>query len=212
MDKKLNCNAGCRFCKIFNQKSESEKIIDKPIARADNFIALVSKGAIVEGWVLIIPKIHTYSMRNLYCDDEFVCFTNNILSKIKQKYKRDCLVFEHGANRCDSLTSCGTNHAHLHIVPYDKSLLNEMRKNDLEWKQCRSSEIKGLVGNGEYWFYAEKVKDIQDVKGYLHIIEQPESQYFRKIIAEKEKCVEKFNYKEFQFIENEKSTYEALMG
>ena len=52
---------------------------------------------------------------------------------------------------------------------------------------------------------------MQNVKGYLHIINKPESQYFRKLIAEKEGCGEKFSYKEFRFEENEKSTYEVLM-
>ena len=151
-------------------------------------------------------------MRKYYCDDRFIHFTNGILYKIREKFGKNCLIFEHGANRCDSLTSCGTNHAHLHVVPYDKSLLIEMKKNGLGWIKCKPREIESLVGEHEYWFYAENVKSIENIEGYLHIIKQPESQYFRKLIAEKEGCLEKFSYKEFRFLENEESTYELLMG
>lgn len=209
MKEKLESNEECRFCKIFEQKGEFEEI-DRPIAKSKNFMALISKGAIVEGWVLVIPENHAYSMRKFYCDNEFTQFTNSVLEKIKQTYNKNCMVFEHGANSCGSLTSCGTNHAHLHVIPYDKSLLNEIKKNGLEWQQCRLSEIESLAGKYEYWFYAEKVENIRNLEGYLHIIKQPESQYFRKIIAEKEGCAERFSYKEFRFEKNEKSTYKML--
>lgn len=187
-------------------------MIDNPIARNESFMALVSKGAIVEGWVLVIPKTHMYSLRKLYCDDEFASFANTILKKIKEIYKKDCIIFEHGASHCDSIVSCGTNHAHLHIVPYNKTLLDEMRKTDLEWRKCHINEIEEIVDEKEYWFYAENVSDIRTASGYIHIIKKPESQFFRKLIAKKEGCSWKFDYKEYAFNQNEQSTYEALKG
>lgn len=209
MIEKLKKMEECRFCKIFAHESDSE-IVDNPILENDDFMALVSRGAIVKGWVLVIPRIHIYSMRKFYCDDSFIYFTNNIINMIKEKYHKDCIIFEHGANCCDSLTSCGTNHAHLHVVAYDKSLLCDMKKDGLEWIQCDLNEINKLVGGNEYWFYAEKVGSLQTARGYLYIIKQPESQYFRKLIANKEGCIEKFSYKEFRFEENERLTYETL--
>ena len=65
----------------------------------------------------------------------------------------------------------------------------------MEWIQCELSDVENLAGKDEYWFYAENVENMQNVKGYLHIINKPESQYFRKLIAEKEGCGEKFSYK-----------------
>lgn len=210
MDRKRISDVECRFCEIFNKNNKSEEI-DRPILKNEDFMALVSKGAIVKGWVLVIPRVHTYSMRKFYCDDSFIHFTDSILNQIRKKYKKNCVIFEHGANSCNSLTSCGTNHAHLHLVPYDKSLLTEMEKDGLEWIQCELSDVENLAGKDEYWFYAENIENMQNVKGYLHIINKPESQYFRKLIADKEGCGEKFSYKEFRFEENEKSTYEVLM-
>lgn len=200
----------CRFCRIFDHDRNTE-VVDNPILENNDFMAIVSRGAIVKGWVLVIPRIHIYSMRKFYCDDAFVHFTNSIIDMIREKYRKDCIIFEHGANCCNSLTSCGTNHAHLHVVAYDKSLLCDMKKDGLEWIQCDLNEIENIVGENEYWFYAERVRRLQNVRGYLHIIRQPESQYFRKLIANKEGCIEKFSYKEFRFEENERLTYETLM-
>ena len=78
MNEKLEKMEECRFCRVFAYERESETV-DNPILENDDFMALVSKGAIVKGWVLVIPRKHIYSMRKFYCDDAFIHFTNIIL-------------------------------------------------------------------------------------------------------------------------------------
>lgn len=211
MKDRFNCNQKCRFCEIF-KNCDSNKVdkVDRPISKNEKYMALASIGAIIEGWTLVIPKSHIFSMKEIYSDVDFIQFTNKIINKMKKVYNKKCIIFEHGANREGSLISCGTNHAHLHILPYEKSLLSEMKRDDKKWLECSSKEIEGLVNEEEYWFYAENVDNVDDISGYLHIVESAESQFFRKIIAEKENCLDMFSYKEFDFIENSLSTYEKL--
>ena len=212
MKHSFNSNQKCRFCEIIkNGNNDKVNDIDRPIYKSENYIALASIGAIIEGWTLIIPEKHVFSMNEIYSDVDFIQFTNKIIDKIKSVYKKKCIIFEHGANRKGSLISCGTDHGHLHILPYEISLLSDIKKDNKKWIECTSKEIEGLVNKKEYWFYAENVCNVDDVLGYLHIIESPESQFFRKIIAEKENCLEMFSYKEFDFIENSLSTYEKLL-
>ena len=68
----------CRFCDIILDKYFYGEI-DKPFASNDEFIALASIGAIIEGWALIIPKKHQISMRNIYQKSTFSVFVRSII-------------------------------------------------------------------------------------------------------------------------------------
>lgn len=207
MQKKWECQKECRFCQIVKGKRTLGKI-DTPIMESENFIAVISVGAIVEGWTLIFPKKHILSMRSVYEDPEFIKFANDIIKKQGQIYGKKSIIFEHGANHEGSVTACGTNHAHLHIIPYETSLLDEMEKDGIDWKVSLVKDIKKNVKEEEYWFYAENVETLENASGVFHIIDRPESQYFRKLIAKKEDCQEKFDYKQYAFLDIAEKTYD----
>ena len=209
MEKKIVCGLECRYCKIFQGQYELGKI-DNPIIRTEKYIALASLGSCIKGWTLVIPKEHIYCMKDKYNDLEFISLSNEIIKRIKNAYSKDCILFEHGANHEGSLTACGTNHAHIHIVPYDKSLLSEMFHYQKEWIECKAKDISGIVGDNEYWFYSEDINNMDNIKGYLHIIEKPESQFFRKLLAKKENCFEKYDYKTNWFMEIAEETHDML--
>lgn len=211
MRKNLICAEECRFCKIFKGNGVLEKI-DTPIIKCEKYIAVVSLGAFVSGWTLIIPKEHTFSMKEVYHDWDFIDIANKMLIKLNKVYNSKCIIFEHGANHEGSITACGTNHAHLHILPYNKSLLLDMKQDGKEWIECGISDVKNIVGDNEYWFYGENIDGIQNAKGFLHIIRNPESQYFRKILAKKEGILKKYDYKQFNFLDKTEETYETLRG
>lgn len=199
----------CRFCNIFNGNYYYEDI-DRPITINEQYMALVSIGAMVEGWTLIIPKEHIYSMRTIYKKEAFKKFTQKVLDKMKKTYGPNFIIFEHGANKCGSLTSCGTNHAHIHIVPYKDSLLIDMKKDNLDWQICSSIDIENIAENKEYLFYCEVKENIENLKGYINILDKPESQYFRKLIASQLKCEKEYNYKEYLNLDKALATYKDL--
>lgn len=185
----------CCFCKI-NSGSYKYLGIDEPIAVSDDFIAVASIGALVEGWTLIIPRKHQLSMRNYYSSPLFGDFIESLLPLLVRQYG-SVMAFEHGANTEGSITSCGTDHAHLHLVPFGESLLPDMHCSGLSWIQCRSSKITSLSGENEYLFYSEigTNGNWNDPVGYLHILERPFSQFFRRLIAKKTIGGELFDYK-----------------
>ena len=51
---------------------------------------------------------------------------------------------------------------------------------------------------------------MDNIKGYLHIIEKPESQFFRKLLAKKENCFEKYDYKTNWFMEIAEETHYSI--
>ncbi len=200
----------CRFCRIF-QGVYSSMSINHPILQNEKYMVLASVGAFLEGWILVIPRKHDFSMRNHYLDADFVSITNEIIKRINEVYGNRCIIFEHGANHEGSVTSCGTNHAHLHILPYQGSILGEMQKSGYLWEECHIDNIDSEVGKGEYWFYAEDVTDIRRTKGYIHKIRKTESQFFRKLLAREEGCEDHFDYKKYDFMEISEKTFWSLV-
>ena len=191
----------CRFCDIIGGKVLGKE--NHPILENNDYFSLASIGALVEGWVLIVPKMHDISMKEIYKEKSFIEFTNCMLNAMKLQYSGPFIAFEHGPNKCNSSTSCGTNHAHLHLVPYPKSLYVDMIKSGLIWESCATSQISSKAGTNEYLFYSEISSDLswKDPKGFIHILQQPISQYFRKLIANQLGCADEYDYKIYDRIE-----------
>lgn len=191
----------CRFCNVTRGLTVGKE--NKPIMENDSYFSLASIGALVDGWVLIIPKMHMVSMKDIYTSQAFVDFTNTMLCTMKQIYSGPFIAFEHGPNKCGSTTSCGTDHAHLHLIPYKKSLYKDMLGSGLKWEKCDANQISSYAGSNEYLFYAELSYNTswEDHKGYLHILEKPVSQYFRRLIANQINRTNEYDYKKYAHID-----------
>lgn len=200
----------CRFCKIIKGKYQYNEI-DRPFLNDGEFVAVASIGALVEGWSLIIPKEHQLSMRNAYNKADFKDFVSHAISLLNRFYG-PLIAFEHGSNNEGSNTACGTDHAHLHLLPFEGSLLLDLQNSNLQWDKCLTSEIPDRVEEMEYHFYSEleSKKSWQDPVGYLHILERPISQFFRHLIAKQVGCSEASDYRQFPFLETARQTYKVL--
>ena len=183
----------CRFCSIANKGDFLQKPENKIIAETNDYFAISSVGALVEGWTLIVPKKHCCSMKALYSEKQFAEFTSNVIEALEKCYG-PVIAFEHGPNREGSATSCGTNHAHIHLVPYH-SLIQKLDTIEFDWQICTASQVDALVGNNEYLFYCEPIRKWDNPNGRVHILKEPISQFFRKVIAEDQGNIEKYNYK-----------------
>lgn len=185
--------SNCRFCGIAKGYNNDVKPENVKIAENEGYFAISSVGALVEGWTLIVPKNHCCSMKALYSNEEFATFANRLVGVLTACYG-PVVAFEHGPNREGSDTSCGTDHAHLHLVPYH-SLVTKLESMNMHWQECRASQIDEIVGENEYLFYCEPGEKWDDPAGRVHVLKESISQFFRKVIAEDQGTPEKFNYK-----------------
>lgn len=185
----------CRFCNILKGNGKYGNI-DTPMCVKDKFFALASIGALVPGWTLIIPKEHVYNMGKFYGDSSFCDFVDEIANVLKLETNERIVFFEHGANHCDSLTGCGTNHAHLHLIPYDKSIV-ELASKHKKWIKCNCSDIDSITKGREYLLCGDYQNGFSSSDCYVSIVEIPESQFFRKIIANDLGIPEEYDYKTF---------------
>jgi len=202
-------DVNCRFCDIISGKYKYHGI-DEPLAANEEFFAIASIGAFVEGWTLIVPQRHQLSMRDCYKSKHLPALVNDIVDRLRAKYG-SIISFEHGSNSEGSATACGTDHAHFHLVPFKGSLVPDMQKSQMEWVRCRTSEIAARASGREYLFYSD-IDDLpwDDPSGYLHVLDTPVSQYFRQLLADKKDCAEKSDYKLFPFLNRSIQTRIAL--
>ncbi len=200
----------CRFCNILLGDYQYNEI-DEPFACNDEFFAIASIGALVEGWTLIIPKSHKLSMRNNYDSPLLTDFLGSVLPPLVHRYG-PLIAFEHGANTEGSITACGTAHAHFHLVPFGESLLPELQNSEMQWIECHACEIASKSGEDEYLFYAElgTQETWQDLIGYLHVLENPVSQFFRRLIAGRTARPEVSDYKRFPHLDTARQTRSVL--
>lgn len=198
----------CKFCEIAISNSENLTDIDKPIYENELFYAICSIGGFISGWTLIFPKQHTYNLSKYYTDPEFVIFVESIKFKLEKEYGK-CIVFEHGA-LAEGLTSCGVNHAHLHIVPFLDSIEKIVQDApDLEWQNFCSKELSQLCMDKEYLFCSDQFS-ANNSYGKLAILNTPQSQYFRKILANFYGIKDLYSYKTHKFEEQSLHTHKKL--
>lgn len=203
------CTDTCRFCSILKGK-KIFGTIDTPIIENEDYYLLSSIGAMVEGWSLVIPKKHEYSMKNHYSNPKFYDFINNCIAVIKRAYHVDkVVVFEHGANKFESQTACGTNHCHIHIIPMSDSLLNEIT-DCLPFQKTTLNKVEEFVMNSEYLLYADVVDTVNASDCYIHILKEPISQFFRRIIATKLGFPDKYNYRDNENLDISNMTFITL--
>lgn len=188
----------CRFCNIIHEHEAPFGEVDIPFLYNKDYSSLISIGSFIDGWSLIVPTEHSYNMRLHYQKDMFFFYLQQHMDVLKnQQYLdgADYIAFEHGANRCGSLTSCGTNHAHLHVIPTKIDIIDSIQK-DRVWNTCKWTDVADKVKDHEYLLYCNEPQEKESARILFHIVEQPESQYFRRKLNEALCDSGNYDYKE----------------
>lgn len=190
----------CRFCDIFAGGIVAQEV-DQPWLSDNKYAAIISVGALVPGWSLVSPIAHATNMSSSFDDSDFWAFASKAENILRSRYG-NVSVFEHGAQFAGSQTGCGTDHAHLHMVPLSFSLSQEAIRFDsgLAWTRCPISEIAMHTSGREYLFVADDFLG-QETIGLLCILETPVSQYFRRVIATRNGMSDFYNYRHFPMLE-----------
>lgn len=193
------------------KKFHNKEIHNTVLFESDNFLVIPSIGSIVEGWLLIIPKEQYISMGAL--NNIVFAELEQLIEKIGEMvFKRygNYVVFENGAYSKNKLVGCGVDYAHVHIVPTDLNLMKEIEtKFDIhyQWDSIDSIRIsKTYIENQmPYLYYRNQAKE-----SFITTSNDIPSQLFRKTIAISRGIGEKYDWKEFPFIENVVKTIDSF--
>ncbi|MDB6066844.1 MAG: hypothetical protein JWR26_3052 [Pedosphaera sp.] len=167
--------------------SAARDLWDTPLFESKSFIALPTVGTLVEGWLLVVPKVPAISFAQVSkaLFSELDQFINEVVHVVALNYG-PVAVFEHGPCTKKSKVGCGVDYAHLHLVPTRCDLLAGAKQvaPNIQWNSIESlSEIQNYANDVEgYWFLQQSFGS-----GICHMGKceygEPTSQLFRRVIA-----------------------------
>lgn len=181
-------------------------LYDTVIEETKNFAVLPTKGAIVAGWVLVVPKFPTPRMADIPQSmlGELRELVNRTTRNIEAKFGAT-YTFEHGGFK-GSPVSCGVDQAHLHLAPIDFDLLQAAQAETAGgWVHTGTDRVpQGDWTDSEYWFVSSGKASAYKA------IDSAHSQFFRKIIARETGNADRWDYRCNDFIENVSVTLKAI--
>lgn len=206
--------SGCKYCSGFLKQDENEDHSpwDEILFETDNFVVVPTLGAIVRGWLLIVSKDHYLCMgalpKSLWPE---LLGLKSYFSNLLTDIYGPITMFEHGPHSEKLEIGCGIDHAHLHLVPLNFSLLS---------KATKSPELSGRIWH-KLQSIEQTAKFYNDRKSFI-FIEEPDCtiscctlnsapcQLVRKLIAMEVGVESKYNYRQHDFKENVISTVEKV--
>lgn len=179
----------CPFCREFADLESSEFrrffpediLPDRVIEPSKNFVALVSLGAIREGFLLILPRSHFLSFSWLSSSEalEAQQLKDRMVELVEKIYSTP-IVFEHGIMDDQSSAGGCIDHAHLQIVPCEIDLFPKLSREFSYVPISNLSELSSFRERHQPYLYYEREK-----RAYAFIIDRDlPSQYMRRIVAE----------------------------
>lgn len=125
---------GTRYREVYGPYDPREvkkiSLMNTILFESKNFYVIPAKGALVEGYVMIVPKGHYLSFAAL--PPELLKEALQVLQDIKSIFAHifgdEFVVFEHGTGAQGSKHEKSIVHAHLHVVPFSMVMTPETRK------------------------------------------------------------------------------------
>ena len=200
----VNLSAGTRLL-------EHERPWDQVLYETENFVVVPTVGALVAGWVLIVPKCHSLCFGGIVPSlcSEMLSVKRHVCSVVRRSYG-EVAVFEHGPSRVGQNVGCGVDHAHLHVVPSPCDLIAgipRVSNVELRWKRVRGlQDTEEAFQSGMSYLYVEQpanahwIADASNVPGQL----------FRRVIAENLGINDQFDWRFNPMEENVHSTVRTL--
>lgn len=168
----------CRFCGIETR----ERVLAGDSRRRT--VVVPSKGALVPGWILVVPVDHVLSLAEL--PDErrgpFALATQEADLHLRERLGA-VVQFEHGPAAEGRSAGCGVDHAHLHLVPLDVDLRavaasTGLLPDDASWRPAVWPWAARSRPHSDYLF----VRDT-DGSGWILEASTVPSQLFRRALA-----------------------------
>jgi diadenosine tetraphosphate (Ap4A) HIT family hydrolase len=198
----INECSECRLCTIVSKLPQKrEDIEDTLLYQTEHFEWIPGLGSFVEGYSLIVSKSHVFntgcfSLEVLEEIEHIILYAKKILKEI---YKKDSVVFEHGSMGGRQYAGSCIEHQHLHILPIEIPGIPDILRRKFEKHTIDS--IDALRD-----FNQKKVPYIycMDNSGCHHVFEAPilARQYLRQVFAQESGKPYDWDWREKQFIEN----------
>ncbi len=184
---------------------------DRALLQSRDFLALPTVGALVEGWLLVVPKepyLCVGAMPRTVIQ-RFRRFLDTVIDTVKLAYG-DASVFEHGPTACCQSAGCGVDHAHVHVVPVGWELTESAEAvfdGDLLWHDVASLEVTAdYFQRGLPYLYVEQPAGQARIATHASF----PSQLMRRAIAQSIGIPNQFNWRDHPMRRNVVRTIERI--
>ena len=168
----------------------------------DDFAVVPSLGALVPGWLLVVPRVPAINFAEL--GQSARSALEQLLVDVRARLmmpNHTIYEFEHGSGHFGSAMGCGLDQAHLHIVPLNFDLVSAalaFGDSEISWSEIedRDDPWKSLPSKCEYILVRGASKTI------LGSVRRPTSQWVRRVIAATIGLENEWDYKKFSGAEN----------
>ena len=189
-----------RFAWLWDRTVERTEFWDVDLTPSEPFATVPSRGAIVPGWLLLVPRKPFISLADLSSSERQTLLRQ--VRRLRRRLSTDARrihLFEHGASKFGAPHGCGVDQAHLHIVPIPIDL-GPLAKIDQgferidaldPWRDLRGWDylLMGVDGN---WSVA--------------LPKAPTSQFFRKAVADAVGASGSWDHRQHYFADNIRRT------
>lgn len=176
----------CDFCDEFaggHSNAYSERhpnAVSRIILGTAGFGILPTLGQIVEGHLLIVPRVHCCALADI--SSEQITELDLLLQKVRSTLQRSyghCVFFEHGVRGVGS-GGCGIDHAHMHAVPVACDGVLSVLEREFKGISIDSLEAtRQTVPNNSSYLFFESDSGSRVVFPVTNL----PSQYMRRLIA-----------------------------
>ena len=193
-------------------RPRSEALWDHEILRTEQFVAVPSAGSLVVGWTLVVPRRSMLNLSELDMEEREEL--NAIATRIADQLGtlgEEVYFFEHGSRAVGSLTGCGVDQAHLHIVPLPFDLIaaaTARTKAGIVWRDARepAPALDALPIDGEYVALWSR----NDHRPMIGEVTEPVSQWIRRVIADELGIGAEWNYQTHPHLNQVRETLALL--
>lgn len=175
----------------------SEAIWDREILRTERFVAVPSAGSLVAGWTLVVPRrpMLNLSQTDVAEREELDAIATRIADRLCG-VGQEVYFFEHGSRAVGSLTGCGVDQAHLHIVPLPFDLIaaaTARTEAGIVWRDARETvpPFDSLPVDAEYVALWSR----SDRRTMIGAVSEPVSQWIRRVVADELGIGAEWNYR-----------------
>lgn len=195
-------NQPCEFCSRLEAEEDSRPWYDfNVIWESPEFVVLPALGALVPGYLLLVPRRHRFSMAALAppVRPELYAVTRALLQLQAEQWEPG-VVFEHGACIAEpGRAEACIEHAHWHLVPGGWNL----RQEGDDFRQVSNFErfAESYRGERRYLF----LRDVE-ARCWVSVGRRLRRQEFRRRIAAALGAPASWDYLTFPFLDNMRAT------
>lgn len=183
---------------------------DEDLARYAEAAVIPTRGALVAGWLLVVPRTSCLSVAELGQPDRvrLLAIADEASARMSVQVGTS-VMFEHGPGRVGTAAGCGVDQAHLHVVGGAPDLLDNLieQVGEMEWSEADHADPWATLPSGsDYLMIRNRDRAVRA------IVDDPTPQRLRRALAEALGRGHEWDYRLHPNASNARRTKEMFSG